>query len=114
MPTSLKLDAHLAESALEELAGILPGSEIDVVERYAERAVTSRHRDRNIDLHARVKSHVGIPKLELYGEMLRALMRDQLKAMVDHFHPRLVGECNGVSSLRYAVAAQTAAGRDPH
>lgn len=109
VPTSLELDAHLSEGALEDLSDILPGSEIEVLERYTERKVTSRHRERGIDLHARVKSEVGIPKLELYGEMLRALMRDQLKAVVDPHHHRLVGESNGVSSLRYAVAAQAAA-----
>lgn len=111
VPTRLQLDFHGTEATLSELAALFPGAKTEIVEPLSKdsRSASSRHQPREITLHARLVADAGLPKMELYGEILRALMRDQLQAIADPGHGRIVSESNGLSSLAYAVAAQAAA-----
>ena len=113
VPTRLDLDATLSEAGLEALIALLPGAKIEVVERYAEpeRQATSRHRPRVVDLRVKLTEQPALPKFDLYGQMLRDLLRDQIHAIRDATHVRTVTEANGLSSLAYATAAQTLADR---
>jgi predicted dehydrogenase len=113
VPTRLELDASLSEAGLEALVALLPGARVEIVERYgdSEHHATSRHRQRRVDLRVKVTDEPGLPKSDLYGQMLRDLLRDQIAAIRDASHERTVSEWNGVSSLAYATAAQTLADR---
>ncbi|WP_367871222.1 Gfo/Idh/MocA family protein [Luteolibacter sp. Populi] len=113
VPTRLQLDLHGTGATISDLAALFPGAEIEVVERYPESAqpVVSRHQPREVTVHARLAAGAGLPKMELYGEILRALMKDQLQAIADPGHLRTISESNGLSSLAYAVAAQAIAER---
>ena len=70
---------------------------------------TSRHQPREVDQRLRLSAAAVRPKMELYGEMMRDLLSDQISAAADPSHRRLVDETNGVSALRYAVAAHSLA-----
>lgn len=113
VPTQLELDASLSEAGLEALIALLPGAKFEVMERYeeSERKAMSRHRSRVADLRVKLTDQPGIPKYDLYGKMLRDLMRDQIQAIRDATHGRTVTDANGVSSLAYATAAQNLADR---
>lgn len=111
VPLSLELDLHVSEAALAELERILPSAKVEIQERYAasQRNACSRHRAREISVHALVTAESPYPKMELYRHMLRSLMNDQLQAIADAGWRRQVDESNGESSLAYAVRAQAMA-----
>lgn len=113
VPTRLDLDFHGTDATLGDLQEILPHAEIKVLERYTEdgRMAASRHQKRDITIHATLSATAGLPKMELYGEIIRALMADQLRAISDPQHLRTISESNGVSSLAYAARAQEMAAR---
>ncbi len=112
VPTALELDVTVSEEALQSIESLLPGAETRILTRYpeAERHPVSRHRERTADVHAIVTASAGLPKMELYGKMLRDLLADQIAAIRDPAHQRRVSERNGHSSLAAACAAQSAAG----
>lgn len=112
VPTSLEIDMHGTEEGVEEVRQIFPQSSAEILEYFTngEQQAASRHQSREVEVHARVRATAGYPKMELYGLMLRSLMADQLQAIRKPEHVRVVSESNGVSSLRYAVAAQGMAG----
>lgn len=112
VPTEMKLDASLSQADFDKLTALLPGVRAQSVGRYpaAETKARSRHRDRLVEVHAAMTLDAGFPKMELYAKMLRDLMADQLAAIEDPAHTRLVSERNGLTSLAYAVSAQLAAG----
>ena len=64
-----------------------------------------------VDLRVKLTEQPALPKFDLYGQMLRDLLRDQIHAIRDATHVRTVTEANGLSSLAYATAAQTLADR---
>lgn len=49
------------------------------------------------------------PKMHRYGELLRAMLADQLAWIRDRHHPRRITEQNGRDSLAMAVAASNLA-----
>jgi predicted dehydrogenase len=113
VPTRLDLDFHGTDATLGALQEILPHAELKILERYTEgRCIAaSRHKQRDITVHATLSATAGLPKMDLYGEIIRALMADQLRAIADPHHPRTISESNGVSSLAYAARAQEMAER---
>jgi hypothetical protein len=108
VPTRLELDVSLSDAALETLALLMPESKIEIATRYPEneRKAVSRHQARTVDVKAMLTTDAPLSKFELYGEMLCALLQDQISAIDDEKHPRTVSEANGRSSLAYAIAAQ--------
>ena len=113
VPTQLELDASLSDASMEALVALLPGAKVEVVELYeeSERKAMSRHRSREMDLRVKLTGQPALPKLDLYGQMLRNLLRDQINAIRDTTHVRTVTEENGLSSLAYATVAQHLADR---
>ncbi|MDB6072117.1 MAG: putative dehydrogenase [Verrucomicrobiales bacterium] len=112
VPTEMKLDVSLSDAEFEKLTALLPGVRVQLLERYPaeDSHARSRHRDRLVEVHAGMTLDAGFAKQELYAKMLRDLMTDQLAAIRDPAHVRVVGERNGLTSLAYAVSAQMAAG----
>jgi len=108
VPTRLFIDALLAVPELARLKELLPGARCKAVARYAgdERRVYSRHRAYEVDGRYRLAVDAGMDKGALYAHVLRALLADQLAAMVDPGHERRVAEENGVASLAMALRAR--------
>jgi len=112
VPTRLEIDMTVSDAALEVVKELLPRADVRELERYegAERDAMSRHRERIVDVHAKVSADAGAMKMDLYGQMLRTLLDDQISAIRDAAYVRRVSERNGLSSLAYAVEAQRKAG----
>jgi predicted dehydrogenase len=108
VPTRLELDVSLSEYGWQALEALLPGATLVVQECYtgSSRTARSRHQDRVVDLRGTAVLTSELEKMPLYGNMLRALMQDQLDAIRDPAHVRRVSEINGVTSLATAVGAQ--------
>lgn len=115
VPTSLDLDFLAEEAVAGELRDLLPGCELEVAERFTggARRFTSRHRPREADARFLLHATAGMEKMELYGFILRALMRDQIEAMRNPAHRRAVTEENGVASLLTAIRARDLAESSP-
>lgn len=111
VPTQLEADVFLTEADLATFQNLLPNSGATIVETYEgeRRQAYSRHQPRTFDLHARVTCDPLVSKDELYGRMVRDLMSDQIAAIRNPVHQRMVTEVNGLSSLAYAVEAQSLA-----
>ncbi|MDQ3622295.1 MAG: Gfo/Idh/MocA family oxidoreductase, partial [Verrucomicrobiota bacterium] len=115
VPTAMRIDLLADDATMEALTRSLPCAEVQVIERYtgAARKCTSRHRPREVDGHFSISSSPGLAKMDLYGHMLRALLRDQIAAIRDPAHVRRISELNGATSLAAAVAAQRLADGHP-
>ncbi|MEA3186836.1 MAG: hypothetical protein QOD99_666 [Chthoniobacter sp.] len=111
VPTTLRIDLLARDTTIAALGKLLPMAEVTTLERYqgAARHCTSRHQAREVDGHFSISTHAGFEKMDLYGEMLRALMSDQISVIRNSSHQRRITETNGVTSLEMAVAAQSAA-----
>lgn len=111
VPTSLELNASLSLEGLETVKSLLPSSRVQILERYdgAEKQATSRHQSRTIDVTVSLTTTAGKAKSALYGDMVRDLLSDQIAAIQNKSHARLVSEANGLSSLAYACTAQAMA-----
>jgi predicted dehydrogenase len=107
VPTDLHLDATLNEAQLQTVRSILPEATAEILEQYSgdQRVAASRHQTRTVDVRASITARAGTAKMEVYGDMLRSLLDDQIAAIRDPGHARLVDDRNGLSSLRYALAA---------
>ncbi|RYD19948.1 MAG: Gfo/Idh/MocA family oxidoreductase [Verrucomicrobiaceae bacterium] len=108
VPLSIEADVFLTRVECESLAALLPEAQVRVLEEYGEdrQQASSRHQPRTIELHVVITSKPAMTKENLYGSMLRHLMEDQVAAIRNPEHHRLVTESNGLSSLKYACEAQ--------
>lgn len=113
VPSRMHVDAIVSAETLERLQGILFGARTHIVEEYdgAERQAMSRHQTRHVDCRVSMEYDVGMPKLELYGMIIRDLMADQIAAIRDASHARRITEINGLTSLAYASEADAIAQR---
>jgi predicted dehydrogenase len=112
LPTALRVDATLTERDADAVAALLPNSQLRQIKRYesSQRQVYSRHRVYEVDALYTIESHAGMPKGELYGHVLRELMRDQIKFINDPSHKRILDERAGLRSLEIAEQATRLAG----
>lgn len=113
VPTRAQVRALVDESATRVLMELFPGARLDVTDVYAGtgRKVTSRHKDRDVYQRIELRWGDGLEKMHRYGELLRALMGDQLAWVNDPTHQRKVTEQNGLDSLALAVQASELAER---
>ena len=107
VPTSITIDALVDDRTAHRIAELLPAGTVRAEARYTgdDRQVTSRHKPYEADGRYRITSPAGMDKPALYGHVLRALLADQLRAIHEPSHGRLVTEANGLSSLELACAA---------
>jgi predicted dehydrogenase len=112
VPTRITIHALLTASQLDRLRQLVPNVHIEEAASYqgGYRTFTCRHREREADGRYWVEGNNGLPKMELYGVVLRALMKDQVTAARTPSHTRRVTEENGVTSLRMATDAERLAG----
>jgi predicted dehydrogenase len=107
VPTRVRIHAIADEAQTRTICEIFPGARLDVSATYApkDRACQARHKTLDVYQMIELTAGEGTNKSHRYGELLRALLADQLAWIRDHSHPRKITEDNGRDSLVMAVAA---------
>jgi predicted dehydrogenase len=107
VPTRATIHALADEAQTRALCAIFPGARLDVTVGYGPKDRSCSGRGRSIDAYQQIElTHgEGRNKGHLYGELLRALMADQLAWVRDRGHVRKVTEQNGLDSLVMACEA---------
>lgn len=107
IPTRVRVHAIADERQTRELCELFEGARLDISVNYApkDRACTARHKDLDIYQMFELTYGLGDNKMHRYGELLRAMMADQIAWIRDRGHPRKVTEENGYRSLAMAVEA---------
>jgi len=106
IPTQAIVKTALDETATRALAAIFPGARIDVEHLYgpSDRALRARHK--SYDAYQRITlTSPPTTKMTVYGDLLRAMLEDQLAFVTDRARPRIITEENGRESLRMSVRA---------
>jgi predicted dehydrogenase len=106
IPTQAVVRTALDEAATRALASIFPGARIDVENLYApaERALRARHK--TYEAYQRITlTSAPATKMTVYGDLLRAMLSDQLAYIAEPSHARVITEDNGRESLRMSVQA---------
>lgn len=106
IPTQAVVRTALDETSTRALESIFPGARIDVESLYApaERVVHARHK--TYEAYQRITlTSVPAAKMTVYGDLLRAMLADQLAFIAEPSHVRVVTEDNGRESLRMSVRA---------
>lgn len=107
IPTRVRIQAAVDEAQTRMLCEIFPRAVLDVLAVYSgkERQAQSRFRPR--DVYQIIEMHWGWEKRKfpLYGELLRALLADQLAYLRDPNHVRRLTEQNGYDALQLALQA---------
>ncbi len=106
IPTQATIRAALDEAGTRELSAIFPHARIDVESLYAsgERALRARHKSYEAYQRFTLTS-APATKMTVYGDLLRAMLRDQLAFVADPSHARVITEDNGRESLRMSREA---------
>lgn len=107
IPTSLHLDGLLDEAGLKRLKDLMPTAQPDIVSTFTgdDRQLHNRHSRAEVDYHVVLEYDTGCDKPELYSQMVRDLMADQVRAIRrDGYKPR-VGPDNGLQTLEMATEA---------
>lgn len=107
VPTRMVIHAIADEAQTRRLCELLPDVRLDVTVPYSprDRACRARHKDLDVYQMIELRFGVGDDKMHRYGELLRAMMRDQVAWIRDRRHVRKITEENGYGSLSMAVSA---------
>ncbi len=107
VPTRVRVHAIADEAQTRTLCDLFPGARLDVSVSYSPRDRTCHGRHKTIDAYQMIELSWGdgVNKSHRYGELLRALMADQVAWIRDRSHRRKITEANGRDSLAMAVAA---------
>jgi len=106
IPTQAVVRTALDEAATRALASIFPGARIDVENLYppSERILRARHK--TYEAYQRITlTSAPATKMTVYGDLLRAMLADQLSYIAEPSHARVITEDNGRESLRMSVRA---------
>ncbi len=107
VPTRARVHAIADEAGTRALCEIFPGARLDVSASYSgkDRACHGRHKVLDMYQMIELSWGDGTNKSHRYGELLRAIMTDQIAWIRDHSHERKITEKNGRDSLAVACAA---------
>jgi predicted dehydrogenase len=107
IPTRLRIHAIADEAQTRKLCEIFPGARLDCTIAYGpkDRACEGRHKSLDIYQMLELTWGEGTIKSHRYGELLRAVLADQLAWIRDRSHSRRITERNGRDSLAVACAA---------
>ena len=107
IPLTLEVDAAVDDETQARLAACCPGAEIETVESYGEKPVAIRGRgvERHVARRIRLTWTPSTDKLAIYAGGVRALLADQIAAIRDPSHERVVTEANGRDAVVTAEAA---------
>lgn len=111
VPTRARIRAVADERQTRSLCDLFPGARLDVQASYGGQARACRGRGKEIDAYQIIELSYGEgrAKSPLYGQLLRAMMQDQVAWIRDRRHRRVVTEANGRDSLALACDADALA-----
>ena len=114
VPIRARVHAAVDERRTQKLMNLFQRARLDIAQVYGGRTreVISRHK--TSDVYQLADLHWGdeVEKMHRYGELLRSVMRDQVRWIYDRTHVRKLTEKNGRDSLELAVQATDLADRD--
>lgn len=107
VPIRARIRAVLDEKRTRTLTDLFPRATLDITSVYGGRAREVMARHKNWDIYQMVELRWGdeVEKMHRYGELLRFVMRDQIRWIYDRAHTRKLTEQNGRDSLALAVKA---------
>ncbi len=107
VPTRLRVHAIADEAQTRVLCDLFPGARLDVSVSYGpgDRACQGRHKSLDVYQMLELSWGEGTNKSHRYGELLRAMLADQLAWVRDRSHTRTITEENGRDSLAMGCAA---------
>ena len=107
VPTCARVHALADEKGTRELVDLFPGARLDVTATYSARDRSCQGRHKTLDVYQMIELTHGEGRLKsyVYGDLLRALLADQLAWLGDPTHRRRVTEENGRDSLAVACEA---------
>jgi predicted dehydrogenase len=107
VPTRVRLHALADEKGTRDLCDLFPGVRLDVTTAYSPQGRSCQGRHKTLDVYQMIEltSGEGRVKMHVYGDLLRALLADQLAWLRDPSHRRRVTEENGRDSLAVACEA---------
>jgi hypothetical protein len=113
VPTRARIHAIADEAQTRALCELFPGARLDVTTTYSPSDRPCRGRHKALDAYQLIELSWGdgTNKSHRYGELLRAILSDQLEWARDHAHKRKITEVNGRDSLALACAADALAQR---
>ena len=112
IPLEIHIEALVTDATTRTLTQLLPGYRLNVYESLGGPAQKVRGHGvwSEVDQKVTIDWSPGIEKHPLYCELLRRMLDDQLTYIADRSHRRMIGEQNGLASLRLAVESTRAAG----
>jgi predicted dehydrogenase len=107
IPTRYRIEAIVDEAQTRRLAELFPDGQIDCSDIYAGGQRACRGRFHDYDVYQKIEMSGGYrqPKLHRYGDLLRAVMADQIAWLRDRRHQRRLTEQNGRDSVALAEQA---------
>jgi hypothetical protein len=107
VPIRARIRAVADEKGTRELMDLFHGARLDVSGVYGgqTRAASGRHKKLDIYQKIDVTYNPGTEKMHIYGELLREMLRDQIRWIYNRNHARKLTHQNGRDSLAMAVEA---------
>jgi hypothetical protein len=98
----------------QRLTALFPNADVAAVETYTgkQRHCRGRHKDFEVDRRIRLSVGTQQDKMLRYGELVKALMEDQIKSILHESHRRRITESTSRESLRMAVQANDLARKE--
>jgi predicted dehydrogenase len=105
IPSRFHVHGLVDESQTRQLCEIFPGARLDVTAVYppSQRSCSGRHKPYDVWQMVELISGGQRVKMHRYGDLLQALLRDQIAWIRDRSHVRRITEANGRESLALAV-----------
>lgn len=107
VPVRARVQALADEANTRALMDLFPGARLDTTQIYAPKDRQFQARHKVGDAYQMVEIAYGLDhgKMHRYGELLRDMLRDQIRWIHDPAHARKLTEANGRESLAMAVEA---------
>lgn len=105
VPTRADITALVNEERAQRLEEIFAGSHLRVQNNFGHQHIKGRHKEHDAYMQISLQWEYADGKGALYGDLLVAMLTDQLAYLRNPTHKRLITEANGVESLRIADIA---------
>jgi predicted dehydrogenase len=107
VPIRARVRAVADEKQTRELMGLFPGARLDVTASFGGKSRAAHARHKPLDIYQKIELTYspGTEKMHAYGEMLREMLRDQIRWIYDRNHARKISHENGRDSLAMAIEA---------
>jgi predicted dehydrogenase len=107
VPYKVLINTLADEQSTKELMHIFPGAVLSVNEYYTDHHRKAAYRHKQGDFYQNITVRYGFDKVKMnvYGEIVKALFEDQVNFLKNRDHKRIITEDNGYNSLSYAVKA---------